>query len=337
MPSPKEDITASSRKKDHINLAFEASTSTDQADPRFYYEPVLATMDLKSARIHTNFLGANMDAPIWVSSMTGGTELARTINHNLAKVCREFGLGMGLGSCRQLLNSDEYLPDFDVREIIGIQPLYANLGIAQVIDIVQKEEYVQIESLLSRLRADGLIIHINPLQEWMQPEGDVIKMIPTECIRKVLDHLDIKIIVKEVGQGFGPESLKALLALDIVGIELAGFGGTNFALLEALRSQDSDHIPLVNVGHSAEEMIGFLNDLGHKDPGYMTKGIIISGGIKDYLTGYYLNELCIFPSVYGQASSFLRHAMGSYSDLAKYVEEQIKGYRLASQYLRVRN
>ena len=330
-----KDIHASSRKKDHIELAFQSQTFENERDRRFNYEPAINNMNSHKRNISLNFLGAELEAPIWVSSMTGGTEKASHINKNLAKACNEFGLGMGLGSCRQLLYSDEFLSDFDVREIIGIQPLYANLGIAQVEECVKKEEYSLIENLIEKLRADGLIIHINPMQEWMQPEGDVIERNPIDTIQDVIDHIETKIIVKEVGQGFGPKSLRALLGMDIDGIELAGFGGTNFTRLEALRREENHYAEFINVGHTAEEMVRLINEISAEDINMKMKGIIISGGIKDYLTGYYLNQKCKLSSVYGQASQFLKHAMGSYGELAQFVEAQIEGYKMASQYLTV--
>jgi len=85
--------------------------------------------------ISIDILGTTLRTPIWVSSMTGGTAMANTINTNLAKACGEYGMGMGLGSCRALLDSDERLSDFAMRGLIGDQPLYANLGIAQLDDL----------------------------------------------------------------------------------------------------------------------------------------------------------------------------------------------------------
>ena len=328
---------AERRKEEHIDLALHSQIAKSQIDKRFYYEPVINTMPTKNNEIALHFLNSNMSAPIWISSMTGGTERARKINRNLAKACNEFKLGMGLGSCRQLLESDKYLSDFNLRNIIGVQPLFANLGIAQVIEIVKKGEFDKILILIEKLRADGLIIHINPIQEWLQPEGDLIELNPLECIKTLISEISINIIVKEVGQGFGPKSLEALLKIDIVGIELAGFGGTNFSQVETHRNIDSIHHELIFVGHTAEEMITFLNTHAERNTSFLTKQIIISGGIKDYLTGYYMNELCDFPSVYGQASTFLKYAEQGYRVLAKYVEEQIRGYQFASKYLTIRN
>ena len=93
------------RKKDHIDLAFQSRTMSGELDRRFNYEPLMARHPSKDLPV-LPMLGKQMRAPIWVSSMTGGTELAGKINRNLARVCHEFGLGMGLGSCRPLLESD---------------------------------------------------------------------------------------------------------------------------------------------------------------------------------------------------------------------------------------
>ena len=116
------------RKKDHIDLAFKARAQMDEIDRRFNYEPLMAKHPSGELPAF-DFLGKTMRAPIWISSMTGGTRLAGKINRNLARACNKFGLGMGLGSCRALLESDEHLEDFDLRNIIGTElPFFANLG-----------------------------------------------------------------------------------------------------------------------------------------------------------------------------------------------------------------
>ena len=131
-----------------------------------------------------SFLGRNMNFPIMVSSMTGGTEKAKTINKNLAKVCGEFGLGMGLGSCRQLLYEDKRMHEFDIRQFMPNEPMLINLGIAQIEELLEKQETDRIGLLADRLQADGLIVHINPMQEWLQPEGDRIQHPPIETVEK---------------------------------------------------------------------------------------------------------------------------------------------------------
>ncbi|MFT4667012.1 MAG: isopentenyl-diphosphate delta-isomerase, partial [Gammaproteobacteria bacterium] len=136
-----EDRNAASRKQDHIELAFRSQVLVDQMDQRFYYEPILAGHPETTANLSTPFLGKKLGAPVWVSSMTGGTALARIINQNLARACRDFGMGMGLGSCRSLLYNDDTFEDFNIRPIMGDKvPLFANLGIAQVEQLIERDE-----------------------------------------------------------------------------------------------------------------------------------------------------------------------------------------------------
>ena len=336
-----EDPTAVSRKKDHIELAFRSQVERLALDNRFYYEPVLAAHPKPGSLTPVYFLGKTLKTPIWVSSMTGGTALARTINRNLARVCAEFGMGMGLGSCRQLLYSDEYLTDFDVRDIIGDEfPLYANLGIAQVENLLRNRQTQVIRDLLNRLQADGLIVHINPLQEAMQPEGDFFERSPLDTLTELLQVADYPVIAKEVGQGMGPNSLRALLHLPLAAIEFAAAGGTNFAKLELLRSSpEKQEIfqKFAHVGHSAEEMVEFINRIhAEPDSACRVNNLILSGGVGDFMDGYYLICRSGIPAVYGQASGFLRHAQGEYDDLHAYVSAQVRGLELANAFLKVR-
>lgn len=339
MKEQDQDPTAESRKKDHIQLAFQSRVAAADLDARFHYEPMLAAHPVPGVWDAFDFVGKTLRLPLWVSSMTGGTALARTINHNLARACGEFGMGMGLGSCRQLLYSDAFLADFDVRDSMGLDaPLYANLGVAQVEKLLDAGEAERIPSLLARLRADGLIIHVNPLQEAMQPEGDVFKRPPIEIVQQVLETFDLRIIVKEVGQGFGPASMRALLQLPLEAVEFAAAGGTNFSKLELLRDSADKQIqfaPLTRVGHTAAQMVGYANDAvaALKDR-CLVRQLIISGGVQDFLEGYDLTQKSALTAVYGQASAFLRHAQGDYETLRLYVLEQRRGLELARAYLK---
>ncbi len=337
-----DDPTAAARKRDHIELAFRSKVEEAQLDRRFYYEPLLAAHPAPGSLPPLSFLGKTLRVPLWVSSMTGGTDWARTINTNLARACREFGMGMGLGSCRSLLFSNDTLTDFDVRHLIGEEhPLYANLGIAQLEQLIEREELERVTELISKLRADGLIIHVNPLQEWLQPEGDRFKKPPLETIIQVLEALpQVRFIVKEVGQGMGPESLRALLKLPLAAVDFAAGGGVNFALLELLRSDPGKleaWQPMAQVGHAAEEMAEMCNRLILELGAERKCGqLIISGGIRNFLDGYYLTQKVSLPAVYGKASGFLLHARGDYEALRRYVETQVRGLEIANAYLRVK-
>ena len=333
------DPNAANRKRDHIELALKSQVST--LDPRFYYEPLFSAHPEKGSLQPFEFLEKTFYVPMWVSSMTGGTEMARIINQNLARACGEFGFGMGLGSCRSLLYSDEYLEDFNVRPLLGEGvPLFANLGIAQLETLIERGEIHLIEKLVAKLHADGLIIHVNPMQEWLQPEGDRFKKPPIETIQTLIDNLKMPLMVKEVGQGFGYESIKALLQMPLAAVDFAAAGGTSFSKLELLRGATETqnmYGALAHIGHSAPEMVDMTNaivaELGDK---IRCRQIIVSGGIQDFLDGFYCIKKLKLPAIYGQASAFLKHAQGDYSDLKAFIEMQIRGLELAEAFLRVK-
>lgn len=348
----------SDRKKDHIALAFSSQSGKHLVDSRFTYEPMLGCHPEEGLKPLV-FLGKSLRAPLWVSSMTGGTREARTINTNLARACREFGMGMGLGSCRILLENDHYLPDFDMRDIIGDDlPLFANIGIVQLENMVFDNSWPLLVELIEKLQADGLIVHVNPIQEWLQHEGDFLKHPPIETIERFLSltgnlvhdnpsptlYADdwegnrvIKVIVKEVGQGMGPESIRQVMQLPIEAFELAAFGGTNFAMVELARRNEqhaNNYMPLAQVGHTVDEMVEEINALVRTDSNLRCKQIIISGGIQSFLDGYYYTSKSLLPSVFGQASNFLRFARGDYDDLRNFVHDQIQGLKFAQAFLK---
>jgi isopentenyl-diphosphate delta-isomerase len=326
------------RKRDHINLAFESLVDSKEADTRFCYEPMLAAHP-KEEPLPFSFAGKQMNLPIWISSMTGGTSKARAINRNLARACGQFGMGMGLGSCRILLDEPSHFPDFDVRDLIGDDfPLYANLGICQLESLLNENRVQLIDELITDLRADGIIIHVNPLQEAFQPEGDRLNHPPIELIESFLAQTSHRVIVKEVGQGIGPDSLARLLSLPLQAIEFGALGGINFSLLELSRGSmeyRAAMAPFVKVGHTAADMVTLVNRIVHEKGEPVCRELIISGGINSLLDGYYLTNISSLHSVFGMGSAFLKHAMGDYRNLEEYVKGLQKGWHLAGSFLRI--
>ena len=325
------------RKSEHINLALKSQTRLDEQDLRFNYEPLLAAHP-ENADLSIDFLGKTLQTPIWVSSMTGGTGVARTINGNIARACREFGMGMGLGSCRKILFDKTDWGDFDFRDEIGDQPFWANLGVAQVEELLASKNIQAIIDLVGELRADGLIVHVNPLQEWFQPEGNRLKQSPLQTIQHLLDQVSVKVIVKEVGQGFGPESLQQLLALPLEAIEFGAYGGTNFSKLEMLRGDQQKlegNMPFAFVGQSASQMVDSVNQILKENPNPACRQLIISGGIQNALDGYFLTSQSQLPAVFGMASAVLKHASENYESLQNFLQNQIQVLSLAKAYLKI--
>lgn len=311
-------------------MANQAQTHASSVDSRFNYEPLFFTHP-QNQKASQKFLGKTLDFPFWVSSMTGGAELAFTINQNLAKLCGKYNLGMGLGSCRTLLHSDDRLKDFAVRSFTA-GPLYANLGIAQVEELVEANNQNKIHEMVKKIEADGLIIHLNPLQEWFQPEGDRFAKSPLETLKKFLDSSSYPVIVKEVGHGLGPKSLAALLKLPIKAIEFGAFGGTNFTLLESMRREENNvKASFIHVGHTALEMIEILNALPKGD-----KEFIISGGIKNVLDAHELKTKLNANAIIGMAHPFLNPAKESFETLEKFFLDLSEAYLTAQGLLTVK-
>ena len=320
------------RKKDHIELAFKSIPASESTLQTSYYEPLFSAHPNSSEKMPINFLDNDFDYPLWVSSMTGGTQKASKINQNLALACEEFGLGMGLGSCRSLLDSNSRFDDFNIRSYMPSRPLYTNFGIAQLEELVEQNNLNKAFDITEKLNANGLIIHVNPLQEWMQPEGDRFKRAPLETIQEVLSKSHFPIIVKEVGQGFGPRSLQALLSLPLAAIELAGYGGTNFSILEEARmgsdleiKKDVNHI-FGSVGHSCLDMIKWINQADK----FKCQNIIISGGVKNVVMASELRAHLKLNSVIGLASALLKYAQDDYIVLQKYLNEYLMAFKMAS-------
>ena len=327
------------RKQDHLDLTSQAQISPDDRLKGLNYEPLFASHPLPGETSPCCFLGKQMKSPFWISSMTGGVGSAQKINQHLAQVAGEFGLGMGLGSIRSLLTSKTYFEDFNLRPILGSSvPFYANLGIAQIESSIRTKQLQKINDTVQELQTDGLIIHINVLQEWLQPEGDRLCCPPLETIQTFLEEAPYPVIAKEVGQGLGPQSLEALMKLPLAAIEFGAFGGTNFSRLELLRQSPSSFKQrfgdFARIGHSAEQMVQEVNRILQENP-KAVNNFIISGGIKNVLHGYKLVKKCKGHSVIGRANSYLKAAQADYSELQNFVQNDLAEWAFANNFIHV--
>jgi len=339
----------SQRKSHHLLLAEKAQVKDSELCRLFDYEPLLSGFPSEGQPLFPSFnVGtSSCSNPLWISSMTGGTGEAGHINRNLAKVAGEFGLGLGLGSCRPLLEDDRYFDDFNLRPLMGDRGvLFANFGLAQVDQELKQNRVERIFKICERLKVDGLFIHINPLQEYYQAEGDRWERSPLEIIDELIEVLPqgLELGVKEVGQGMGPASLRELLKREIGLLEFGAFGGTNFSYIESLREENSNKNKALGVdrelsfvGHSAGEMVYHVNRI-KEELGAECKchQFVISGGIRSYLQGLYLLENLAAEGVYGMAKPFLEAAQGDYQDLREFVQSHISGLNMAKQFLRAK-
>ncbi len=195
----------------------------------------LPEINFDDINLAASFLGKQLKAPFLVSSMTGGSELATKINQNLAIGAEEKGWAVGLGSTRAFLESDAHKDSFLIRKQAPTVPLIANIGAVQLNYGYGAEDCQRIVDLTG---ADSIYLHLNPLQEAVQDEGDLNFENLLSKIEKVCKALDVPVGVKEVGFGIDGTIAKKLYDAGITYIDVAGAGGTSWSQVEKLRSKD---------------------------------------------------------------------------------------------------
>lgn len=188
----------------------------------------LTQTSLSAVDLRTRFLGCPLAAPVLIGAMTGGAELARTINRNLAGAAQELGIGMMLGSQRIMLDDDDAAGSFEVRDIAPDVLLIGNIGLAQVPTTPTRA----LADALARVGANALAVHTNPLQEAMQVGGDTDLTGTLEALRRLIGELDYPVLVKEVGHGIGAAAAQRLRGLPVAAVDVAGAGGTSWARVE---------------------------------------------------------------------------------------------------------
>ncbi|HVC05940.1 MAG TPA: type 2 isopentenyl-diphosphate Delta-isomerase [Candidatus Acidoferrales bacterium] len=240
-PSPVTNPASptASRKDEHLRININEDVAAKGVDAGFddyrFVHRALPEIDLDDVDLGSRFLGRAVGAPLLVSCMTGGTEQAGIINARLARVAQSRGLGMGLGSCRVLLERPDVLPTFDVRPIAPDVPLLANLGAVQLNLGVGVEEC---RYLMRTLRADALVLHLNPLQEALQPAGNTMFAGLLARIETVCTELGAPVIVKEVGWGIADDLVAQLFDAGVTAVDVAGAGGTSWSEVERHRIDD---------------------------------------------------------------------------------------------------
>jgi isopentenyl-diphosphate delta-isomerase len=228
-----------SRKDDHLRININEDVAAKGVDAGFddyrFVHQALPEIDLADVDLTTRFLDRPVGAPLLVSCMTGGTQQAGIINARLARVAQDRGLAMGLGSCRVLLEQPDVLPTFDVRAIAPDVPLLANLGAVQLNLGVGVAEC---RHLVRTLRADALVLHLNPLQEALQPDGNTVFSGLLARIETVCAELGAPVIVKEVGWGIADDLVARLFEAGVSAVDVAGAGGTSWSEVERHRIDD---------------------------------------------------------------------------------------------------
>jgi isopentenyl-diphosphate Delta-isomerase len=240
MPRTSPRHITSSRKEEHVlsvltkDVAFR--TKTTGLEEWEFAHNALPELDFAEIDISTKFLGRTLALPFMVSCMTGGYNEALRINKNLAELCAAHGMAMGVGSERQALESRTYHRSFSiVREVAPDIPVVGNIGAAEVARMRTPSAAL---SLVELVGADALAVHLNPLQELLQPEGTPAFRGVLEGITMLARELPVPVIVKEIGAGISGEVARRLLSAGVNHIDVAGAGGTSWAGVEILRRKE---------------------------------------------------------------------------------------------------
>lgn len=239
------------RKADHINICLEKTVS-----PQYRYwddikliHDALPEVDYDEIDTSADVLGKKLDFPFIVTAITGGFEGAKKINENIAKACSELGVGMGVGSERAAIegiDKESYaiIKDYDVPLVIG------NVGAPQLVDQKNKKRYTSEDVAVAKdlIDADFMAIHLNFLQESIQPEGDMNGKGCFDAIRSLAR--DFPIIVKETGAGMSRKTIAKLSGIGIEAIDIGGAGGTSFSAIEMYRAAEAENALKQELGYT---------------------------------------------------------------------------------------
>jgi isopentenyl-diphosphate delta-isomerase len=226
------------RKLDHLRLCLEEDVSTRHRtgfEAYTFMHDALPDLDLEAIDTRVTFLGRTFDAPLLISSMTGGPEMGRRINENLARAAELRNIPFALGSQRIIRERPETTASFAVKDVAPGVFLVGNVGAVQLNEGFTPADC---QALVDAVGADALYLHLNPLQEAIQPGGDTRFRGLLPRIAEVCASLSVPVLVKEVGNGLAPDVSARLLGAGVRALDVAGNGGTSWARIEGLRSPD---------------------------------------------------------------------------------------------------
>jgi isopentenyl-diphosphate delta-isomerase len=299
------------RKADHMRLALDPSmqSRTSHFDRWRLEYRALPELDRADIDLSTELLGYRLDLPLVISCMTGGTALATEVNRRLALAAQECGVALGVGSQRKALEDPSLAATFQVRDAAPSVPILANLGAVQ---LNYGYGIAECRAAVDMIGADALVLHLNPLQEALQPEGQCNFAGLLDQIGEIAAALPVPVVVKEVGSGLSGAVGRALAERGVTILDTAGVGGTSWARIEAERADDRGLGELFGeVGIPTPESIVELAAI----PGVTVIG---SGGIRSGLD--VAKALALGAHVAGFAQPFLAAAVESADRVVALVE-----------------
>ncbi|MEY3868703.1 MAG: type 2 isopentenyl-diphosphate Delta-isomerase [Microcoleaceae cyanobacterium] len=306
-----------SRKADHIRICLDEDVEFNETTSGFesyrFSHCCLPELNLSDINLKTRFLGKELNAPLLISSMTGGTEFAQLINYRLAEVAEHYRIAMGVGSQRVAIENPDVAKSFALRSRAPNILLFANLGAVQ---LNYKYGVEECQRVIDILEADALILHLNPLQECIQTEGDTNFKGLLNKIDNLCQKLPIPVIAKEVGNGISATMAAQLIDVGVSAIDVAGAGGTSWAKIEGERAKDAKQRRLgetfANWGIPTAQCLREVHAIAPHIP------LIASGGLKNGLD--IAKSIALGADIAGLARPFLQAAVESEIALQELVE-----------------
>ncbi|CAM3044892.1 type 2 isopentenyl-diphosphate Delta-isomerase [Filibacter tadaridae] len=310
-------VPINKRKSEHIKIALNEQVTGENISTGFdqirFIHNALPEINFDEIDMSTNFFGQGRKTPFLISSMTGGAEFAETINRNLAIAAEEKGWVLALGSTRALIESQEYRTSFQVRKYAPTTPIIANLGAVQLNYGFGTDECKQIIDITE---ADSLVLHLNSIQEVIQPEGNLNFKNLLMKIERLCSELGVPIGVKEVGWGIDGVTAKRLCDVGISFIDVAGAGGTSWSQVEKFRSKDSVKSKAAETfsewGIPTSECIKSVREYIENQP------VIASGGMHTGLDA--AKAIALGADMTGFGRSILKEATQSVEDVLEVME-----------------
>lgn len=231
-----EQAQTYSRKLDHVRIVLDENVAAKGVSTDFgrYQMPheALPELDMPAIQLSTSFFGKRLSAPILISSMTGGAHDVTAINTTLAQAAQHLGIAMGVGSQRAAIGNPDLADTYRIRHVAPDILLFANLGAVQ---LNYGYGVAECQRAVDMIEADALILHLNPLQEAVQPEGNTDFSGLLSKIAAVCRALTVPVIIKEVGNGIGANTARRLVEAGVAAIDVAGAGGTSWSEVERFR------------------------------------------------------------------------------------------------------